>query len=69
MKDGFFRVASASPAVRVADTDHNADRMREMIEAAIAQGCGAVCLPELCVTAYTCGDLFLSSSLLRAAYG
>ena len=67
MRDGFFRVAAATPQVKVADVEVNAGRIVELIREAADKGCGAVCLPELAVTAYTCGDLFGSRALIRAA--
>lgn len=67
MQDGFFRVAAATPQVRVADVDHNICQIKKLIEEAAAKGCGAVCFPELSVTAYTCGDLFLNRTLIAAA--
>jgi NAD+ synthase (glutamine-hydrolysing) len=67
MRDGFFRVAAATPQAKVAEADVNAERIVELIKAAAEKGCGAVCLPELTVTAYTCGDLFQSRTLISAA--
>ena len=67
MKDGFYRIAAATPPVSVANPEENARRMREMIEEAAAQGCGAVCFPELSLTGYTCGDLFRDRTLLAGA--
>ncbi len=67
MRDGFFRVAAATPQVKVADVEVNTGRIVELIREAADKGCGAVCLPELAVTAYTCGDLFGSRALIRAA--
>ena len=67
MKDGFFRLAAATPAVRPGDCAGNADRILVLLEEAAARGAGAVVFPELCVTGYTCGDLFLTVPLQRAA--
>lgn len=67
MKDGFFRIAAASPEVCVADVDINVDEISKLIRAAAEDGCGAVCFPELAVTGYTCGDLFLQRTLINAA--
>ena len=67
VKDGFYRIAAATPPVSVANPEENARRMREMIEEAAAQGCGAVCFPELSLTGYTCGDLFRDRTLLAGA--
>ncbi len=67
MKDGFFRVAAATPAVQVADVDFNRQGILELIGKAAGEGCGAVCFPELSLTGYTCGDLFRERTLLAAA--
>ena len=67
MKDGFISVAAATPKVRVADCRFNTESILETIRVAQAQGVKILCLPELCVTAYTCADLFFQSSLLSAA--
>ena len=67
MKDGFFRIAAATPQVFVADVERNLERIQEAIQQAADQGCGGVCFPELALTAYTCGDLFKDRTLLTAA--
>ena len=67
MKDGFFRVAAATPPVKVADVAFNAQGMARLIQQAAQQGCGLVCFPELSLTGYTCGDLFRERALLEAA--
>lgn len=67
MNDGFFRAAAATPAIRVADCRHNAEAVAELMEEAAARGVQAVVFPELCLTGYTCGDLFLQKPLLDAA--
>jgi NAD+ synthase (glutamine-hydrolysing) len=67
MKHGFIRVAAATPVIRVADCGYNADRIIELIEEAQKQEIKLVVFPELCVTGYTCGDLFLQDTLLRGA--
>ena len=64
---GYIKVAAAVPAVRVADCDFNAGRIVEMMRRAADRGVRVVAFPELSVTAYTCGDLFLQSQLLDAA--
>ncbi|AEB06832.1 NAD+ synthetase [Coriobacterium glomerans PW2] len=65
--DGFFRVAAATPAIRVADVEANAAAALAHIRAAARQGAGALALPELCLTGYTCQDLFLDRTLIDAA--
>ena len=67
MKHGFIRVAAATPVIRVADCGYNTDRIIELIEEAQKQEIKLVVFPELCITGYTCGDLFLQDTLLRGA--
>ena len=67
MRDGFIRVAAATPAVRAAQVAGNLRSIKELIFQAAEEGCGLVCFPELAVTAYTCGDLFRDAALLAAA--
>ena len=64
---GFFKVAGAIPAVRVGDCAFLADRHIELIRRAAEHGAELVAFPELSLTGYTCGDLFLQPSLMRAA--
>src|SRR5699024_3884021 len=67
MQYGFIRCAAASPALRVADCDYNADQIIKTMHDADEKHVQVLCLPELCLTGYTCGDLFLQDSLLRGA--
>lgn len=67
MKHGFIRVAAATPVIRVADCIYNTGKIMELIDMAEAQGNKLVVFPELCITGYTCGDLFLQDTLLRGA--
>ena len=67
MKDGFLRIASAAPALRVADCDFNAAEIIALAEKAAAEGVKLLSFPELSVTGYTCQDLFLQRSLLEGA--
>ncbi|MGM9537714.1 MAG: NAD(+) synthase [Candidatus Onthomonas sp.] len=67
MKDGFLTVAAGTPEIRVADCAYNAGQIIALMEEAAGRGVKVLCLPELCVTGYTCGDLFLQSTLLRGA--
>lgn len=64
---GFIRVATAIPEVKVADCGKNVDSMIHMAEEAEEKHVDILCFPELAVTAYTCGDLLLSSFLLDKA--
>ena len=67
MRDGFIKIAAGTPEVRVADCAYNADRCIELIRQGAEQGVKVLCLPELCLTGYTCGDLFLQEPLLRGS--
>lgn len=67
MKDGFLPVRAASPALRVADCDYNAGQIILEMQSAAADGIKLLCLPELCLTGYTCSDLFLQAPLIRGA--
>lgn len=67
MKDGFIKIACATPDIKVADCDYNTDRIIELINQSYSKGVKVVCFPELSITGYTCGDLFLQSSLIDSA--
>ena len=64
---GFIRVAAASPRLKVADCDYNLSEIKSIIEAAADQGVQIICFPELCITGYTCADLFFQKTLQRKA--
>lgn len=63
MKHGFVKVAAASPALRVADPDFNAQKIIEVINEQAKAGAEILVFPELCLSGYTCGDLFLQKAL------
>ncbi|WP_100487955.1 NAD(+) synthase [Sporolactobacillus pectinivorans] len=63
----FIRVASACPVTRVADVDFNIGNIKACISTAANEQAKLIVFPELCVTSYTCGDLFLQKRLLDAA--
>ncbi|MBQ2767832.1 MAG: NAD(+) synthase [Clostridia bacterium] len=67
MKDGFIRVAAAVPSIRIADCPHNTEELIRIAHEASANAARVLVFPELCVTAYTCGDLFFSRALLTSA--
>lgn len=68
MQDGFVSVAAMTPEVRVADVAFNVESIIGRIdEACVEHGAKVVVLPELCVTGYTCEDLFWQDALLDAA--
>ena len=64
---GFVKVAAGVPLVKVADTAFNAAQLEHLISQAAQQGVRVVAFPELCLTGYTCGDLFLKPLLAQAA--
>ncbi len=65
MKHGFVKVAAATPNVKVADVEHNKQEICRLIEETTANGAKIVAFPELCLTGYTCGDLFAQDVLLQ----
>jgi len=67
MKDGFIKVAAATPRIRVADCRYNAEQIFTLMRQADQQGVRVIAFPELCLTGATCGDLFLHDTLLRGA--
>lgn len=67
MKDGFLRVCAATPEIKVADCAFNAAAVTALAKQAAANGASLAVFPELCLTGYTCGDLFLQTALLQGA--
>ena len=67
MRDGFIKVAAATPQIRVADCRYNAEQIFTLMREGDKQGVKVMAFPELCLTGYTCGDLFLHDTLLRGA--
>ena len=67
MQDGFVKIAAATPDLRVADCAYNASEIVKQAKQAAAKGAHLVVFPELCLTGYTCGDLFLQRTLLDGA--
>ncbi|MCI2047219.1 MAG: NAD(+) synthase [Faecalibacterium sp.] len=67
MQYGFIRAAALSPALRVADCRYNALQIVQAMQQAEAQGIQLAVFPELCLTGYTCGDLFLQRTLQQGA--
>lgn len=67
MRDGFIKVAAGTPKIRVADCRYNAEQIFTLMREADKQGVKVLALPELCLTGYTCGDLFLQPTLLKGA--
>lgn len=67
MKDGFIKVAAATPDIKVADCEYNSSQIRKLIEEAQSLSVKVLVFPELCLTGYTCGELFLQDTLLKGA--
>ncbi|WP_199612677.1 NAD(+) synthase [Blautia sp. OF03-15BH] len=67
MRDGFIKVAASTPEIRVADVDHNKKLICEGVDQAWKEGVQLLAYPELCLTGYTCGDLFWQEELLEKA--
>ena len=67
MRDGFIKAAAGTPRIRVADCRYNAEQIFTLMREAAKQGVRVLALPELCITGYTCGDLFLQDTLLKGA--
>lgn len=67
MKHGFIKTTALTPKIKVADPDYNACRICEKIEEAEAAGAKIIVLPEMCITGYTCGELFEQEALLAQA--
>lgn len=67
MNYGFVKVAAAVPRVKVADCQYNAEQIEGMINEADEKGVQIIAFPELCITGYTCADLFAQELLLEKA--
>lgn len=65
LNHGFIRVASASPLIKVADVDYNTTEIIKLITNAEQNKISVLVFPELCITGYTCGDLFFQNALLE----
>lgn len=67
MRQGFVKAAAVTPNIKVADPHYNAKQIGKEIEEAVRRGAKLIVFPELCLTGYTCGDLFLQEVLLTEA--
>lgn len=67
MENGFIKVASAVPSVKVADCEYNVQQIENIIAQAEGKGVEVIVFPELSITGYTCQDLFRQSLLLEQA--
>ena len=68
MKHGFVKAAAVTPDIRVADVSYNTEQICRKIDETTEKGAKIVVFPELCITGYTCGDLFTQELLLRKAH-
>lgn len=66
MKHGFVKVAAVTPDIKVADTVYNAQQICKRIDEAVSEGAKVLVFPELCISGYTCNDLFLQELLLTS---
>lgn len=67
MRDGFVKVAAVTIPLMVADCDSNTGEILSVMDEALETGAKVIVFPELCISGYTCGDLFWQSALLEAA--
>lgn len=66
MRYGFVKVCAATPEIKVADVDYNVNNIISAIKESAGNGSQITVFPELCVSGYTCGDLFNQTTLLKA---
>ena len=67
MEHGFVKIAAVTPDIRVADVTYNTEQICKKIRETSAAGAKVTVFPELCITGYTCGDLFTQDVLLNKA--
>lgn len=67
MRDGYIRTAAMTPKIRVADCEYNINNIKELMTEAYKADTAIAVFPEMCITGYTCNDLFLYDRLLNAA--
>ena len=66
--EGFYRIAAAAPHLHLGDPAANAKELVRLAKGAAKDGIAAIVFPELCLTGYTCGDMFFRDELLDAAF-
>ena len=66
MNYGFVRTAAVTPKMRVADVEYNVQQIIQKIDECAARGVQLAVFPELCISGYTCADLFFQSTLVNA---
>ncbi len=67
MKDGFLKVAAVTPKIKVCDVKYNAENIISALNKAYDEGVKCLVFPELCITSYTCQDLFFQRTLISSA--
>lgn len=67
MKDGYIRVAALTPKIKVGDCVYNGEQIKALIKEAYNKDTAVAVFPELCITGYTCNDLFLQDTLIDEA--
>ena len=65
MQDGFIKVAAVTPKIKVADPQYNAEEICSKLQEAVDNHAKIIVFPELCISSYTCNDLFLQDKLLQ----
>lgn len=68
MRHGFIKIAAATPHITVADCKANGEEILQKIREMEKEHAKVMVFPELCITGYTCGDLFLHRRLLDSAW-
>ena len=66
--EGFYRIAAAAPRLTLGDPAANAKELVQLAKDAAKDGVSAIVFPELCLTGYTCGDMFFRDELLAGAF-
>lgn len=67
MNYGFVKTAAVTPKIKVADVAHNGAEIEKLMREASENGAQIIVFPELCITGYTCGDLFSQELLISAS--
>lgn len=65
MKYGMVRVGAYTPVIKVGNPDHNRKAIESMLKSVVGSGVEIAVFPELCVTGYTCADLFFTRELMK----
>ena len=67
LKDGYIRAAAMTPKIKVADCEYNIENIKRLMSEAHKKDTAKAVFPEMCITGYTCNDLFLHDRLLNTA--